>query len=396
MQNEQLHILRPFCKDEASFQKLLLFLQQETISIADHKKVEQSLKESQQKYRNLLQNVNDAILITDPDTHHIIGCNQIAHDRLGYSEDEMLGLITEQISSPRGIEGLPQIRKALKEKKVLVFETFHKRKDGLEIPVEISSQEIIFDGKPAFLNVCRDITERKIAENLLLRKNDELNSFIYKASHDLKGPLASIEGLISVAKLEVKDPAANRYFDLILRSSKRLHNNLIDLLEVSRIQNLGLKPIRIDLEAEINDLQSSLSHYHFDQTVDFELRIEPHLEFVSDLQLFRSIMQNLLSNAIKYSQNTGRPPRVSLEIRPHNNEVEISIQDNGHGIPEEFRELVFDMFYRADNQTTGTGLGLYIVKSAVEKLKGRLHLESEVDKGTKVTVILPNLSKNPD
>jgi signal transduction histidine kinase len=237
--------------------------------------------------------------------------------------------------------------------------------------------------------IITDITGRKQAELKLHEKNQELDSFTYKASHDLKGPLASIIGLSNVAHDEVKDEKALHYFDLIEKSTKRLDAILTDLIDLARLNKTIAELQPISVENLIQDIIESLKHRMGAEKMTFTVDVATHREFKTDVNLLTSILQNLIVNSINYHNSENPAPRIDIRVMEKGDQLLFSIEDNGVGIPEKMKDRVFEMFYRANTKSTGSGLGLYIVKNSIEKLHGEYHLKSEEGEGTTFTFSLP-------
>jgi signal transduction histidine kinase len=123
--------------------------------------------------------------------------------------------------------------------------------------------------------------------------------------------------------------------------------------------------------------------------VRFAIRIQPNLEFYSEWTLLNAIMQNLIENAIKYSRNDS--PYVEIRVRELGDYIVLEVEDNGQGIPDSYQSRIFEMFFRATSNASGSGLGLYILKRSVDRLKGSIELKSQVNVGSTFTVKLPRM-----
>ncbi len=233
-----------------------------------------------------------------------------------------------------------------------------------------------------------DITDRKKTEKELVETNQELDTFFYKASHDLKGPLASVMGIVNLARLENSDPLNEKYFSMIETSVKRLDRTLLDLIELARTRKGTSKLSQINIMSMVQDILHSLRHLPDFGSINFEVKIDHLLELKADKVLVLSVFQNLIHNAINYC-NQDRP-HVKIKVEKDVNGIVLAVIDNGLGIHEAIRDRVFEMFYRGHPDSTGSGLGLFIVKNALEKMKGTISFESEVGKGTTFTVHIPN------
>lgn len=229
----------------------------------------------------------------------------------------------------------------------------------------------------------------KTAERLKVI-NSELDTFVYRASHDLKGPLASLMGLINIAGMELSEnQVAARYLGLMDKASKRLDGILIDLIEATQVKQRQVE--RVDLNAlTLAEAVADTLKQRTDMTnADVVLEIDPKLQLHSDETLLNSILQNFLGNALKYRDATKEKAIAKLAITENGAYYTIAVTDNGIGISPDMQGKVFDMFFRGSHTMGGSGLGLYIVKQAVEKLGGTVHLTSQLGEGTTMTAVLP-------
>ncbi len=233
-----------------------------------------------------------------------------------------------------------------------------------------------------------DITDRKKTEKELVETNQELDTFFYKASHDLKGPLASVMGIVNLARMENSDPLNGKYFTMIETSVKRLDRTLLDLIELARTRKGTSKLSHINVMAMVQEILHSLRHLPDFGSINFEVKIDHLLELRADKVLVLSVFQNIIHNAINYCNQDS--PYVRIKVEKSEKGASLEVSDNGQGIPEAIRDKVFEMFYRGHPDSTGSGLGLFIVKNALEKMKGSINFVSEVGKGTTFTVLIPN------
>lgn len=223
----------------------------------------------------------------------------------------------------------------------------------------------------------------------LKHTNQELDSFVYKASHDLRAPLTSILGLIQLLK---GDDGSNfkQYIQLQEKSVKKLDSYIIDILNLSRNSRLGLEIKEINLMSMIDDAFNQLNYMERSKNIKKDIKITQSHKLYSDPRRLNVIVNNLLSNSIKYCDVSKREPLVSIEVVVNENEAEFSVFDNGLGINNEHMDHVFNMFYRANELSTGSGLGLYIVKETLMKMKGTVYLTSQAGEWTLIKVRIPN------
>jgi len=238
------------------------------------------------------------------------------------------------------------------------------------------------------LYATRQQLKKKITE--LERKNDELNRFVYSTSHDLRSPLASVMGILNLARMEnsVTDP--NNYMGMI-----EICMNKMDLFIQKIIEYY--KSIRVEEElAEINFnsmLSESIKLGKMQKpAVEFNLLVDQHIKFVNDSFRISIIIDNLLSNAIKYQKPGYSHPKVNIIAKVDEQTADIEIGDNGIGIIEDHLTHIFKMFFRSSSSANGVGIGLYIVKEALLKLAGDITVTSIYGEGTKFRIMIPNLA----
>lgn len=229
--------------------------------------------------------------------------------------------------------------------------------------------------------------ERKKNNDSLIFKNKELNTFFYKASHDLRGPISSILGLTYVAKKEVKDEVGLNYIEMINNSAKKIDDILINFFELTTLrqanvnydfidihqiilQNIDLVKLKIDFECEIN------------------FNLAEKTIILGDKKMINAIVRNILDNAC-YFRKIGQKHIVNIIFYSLYGKHYIEIEDNGQGIENTYLDKVFDMFYRANVNAKGSGLGLYIVKTFIDKMDGAIKITSTLNKETKVQVEFP-------
>lgn len=238
------------------------------------------------------------------------------------------------------------------------------------------------------------LKELKSKNEELEMANDELDHFVYSASHDLKAPLSSILGLINIAKYEVKDNKVLDYFVRIENRVERLTHFIKEVIEISRNTRTDIKAEAIDLENMLDEIIENNNYIEGMEKIEFNKKIDLNSSFYTDKARLEVIMNNLISNAIKYSDPKKKQCQINISANRTNQEVKIEIEDNGIGIPKDQQEKVFDMFYRGAQSKEGSGLGLYIVKNMLVKLNGKFKLDSEEGEGTKIKLTFPPKKNN--
>jgi len=222
----------------------------------------------------------------------------------------------------------------------------------------------------------------------LSERNFELDQLMYKTSHDLRSPLSSILGLVNLANLDPNNYLI--YLNKIEGRIKKLDEFIRSMLNYGRVNRGEIHFEEIALEKLIHDCIRELDHLENFAAVKTEVRVKgSNKPFKSDLLRIRIIIGNIISNAYKY-YNPMAKSRLKIDVTINTTSAQIIFRDNGIGIKREHLRKIFDMFYRATEQSDGSGIGLYIVKNAVEKLGGSISVESSIGSGTIFTILLPN------
>ncbi|MGQ7944287.1 sensor histidine kinase [Flavobacterium sp. WC2509] len=228
-------------------------------------------------------------------------------------------------------------------------------------------------------------------ENLLLL-NKDLDKFVYSVSHDLRSPITSLKGLIGIAKSEDDSEQINYCLDLMNQSLDKQDQFISDIIDYSKNKRSQILLGPVNLRKLLDD---AVNQHNYMTNAD-KIIITKDLsidEIQSDGLRLKIILNNLLSNAIKYVDESKDEMRIA--VRAYNSGLfhVIEIEDNGIGIPEEYKANIFDMFFVIDSNK-GSGLGLYIVKETLDKLNGSISVFSQSNIGTKFTVKIPNLYGN--
>lgn len=222
----------------------------------------------------------------------------------------------------------------------------------------------------------------------LNKSNAELSEFLYRASHDLKGPLMTLQGL---AYLAIRD--GEKKFDEILekvvKTTDEMNSTLNNLLHVNVVRKGSLSLEAINFTSIIEKLIRPRKKILADKHINLKLLIDDNLSFTSDHDLMTIILENLIDNGILYSDQNKKDKLVEVSVSSQNQSVLVQVKDNGVGIEENQLEKIFEMFYRGNIRSHGNGLGLYIVKVAVENLKGKIEINSEEGEGTIVKMVFP-------
>lgn len=250
------------------------------------------------------------------------------------------------------------------------------------------------------LGIMEDVTAKKEAELALLDKNEaltktnqELDRFVYSASHDLRAPIASLLGLIKIARLEKSIEKIEILLTLQEKSLIKLDTFIRDIVNHSRNSRMPIAEDRIDFRMMIDEI---FEQFHFLESlpqIKKYISIQQPYPCQSDSKRIEIVLNNLISNAIKYADLNKPEPMIAVDVEINQDRVIISVVDNGEGILPDFKNRIFDMFFRASEKSGGSGLGLYIVKEVLQKLNGSIEVTTEFGIGSKFVVTIPNMAK---
>ncbi|MFZ1807129.1 MAG: hybrid sensor histidine kinase/response regulator [Cyclobacteriaceae bacterium] len=240
----------------------------------------------------------------------------------------------------------------------------------------------------------RKLAERTLHKQnkMLVKVNQELDRFVYSTSHNLRSPLMSVLGLLNISRKEVENKDYSRlpeYFDMMSTSVEKLDNTLKEIVDYSKNARVDVKIEKIDLQEVLQNCIDKLSHLEGANEIKKEIIMDGGNTIYCDLDRLNVIFINIISNAIKYRDINKENKTLSISVHSYPYKTSISIQDNGVGIFPNYVDKVFDMFYRASDKSNGAGLGLYIVKETIDKLGGKISIDSEIETGTTVEIDIP-------
>lgn len=258
------------------------------------------------------------------------------------------------------------------------------------------------------INICRVLIEKEKAvqankdfvntlqiKNEELRKtNEELDRFVYSTSHDLRVPLTNVMGLIDITNMSLKEEAPKKYLDMMRQSVVALDDVIRGILDYSRNSRSEVTFEEVNIKEMVHKIRDMLKYYNGIDHIDFRIRTDESTPLYTDKHRLSVILSNLISNAVKYYNKNEKHPYISIVAQVNNDRALIFVEDNGIGIPEEYQQKVFDMFYRASSQASGSGLGLYILKETLSKLNGKISVVSGCDIGSTFVVEIPNHIKD--
>lgn len=357
------------------------------------------LREDDLTFKDLFDNSSDLIYIHD-ENGVFIDVNQAVVDKYGYSKDEVIGQTPLLFSAPdmNDLEDvLHKTQQVWEGGKPQMIEWWSMKRNKEIFLKELILRKGKYFGRDVIIATGRDITERKEVENKLLQKNEELkklnealDAFVYSASHDLKAPLLSIRGLINL--MAVDDTTDRKYYlERISMAVEKLTSFVSDLVEYSRNTRTEVKSEKIDFAQLVEEVFHNFEFLPEHENVRKIIDIDPIEDFHSDRYRLYIILNNLISNGIRYGDRKKADPFLRVSVKKEGNEAIITVEDNGIGIAKGHLNKIFDMFYRATDAQTGSGLGLYIVKETLLKLKGKINYSSTLNEGTSFEITIPDL-----
>jgi len=264
---------------------------------------------------------------------------------------------------------------------------------------EIKTYPIVENGEVTGLTVlARDITNQTRTEDLLKKQNEELikinaelDRFVYSASHDLRAPLMSVKGLLNMIKRDPNQDNREQYLELIERSVNKLDHFISDIIHYSRNSRMEIMPKPIDFHELLEESIDSLKYMEGAEHVRSIKNIQAMAPFYSDYSRLLMIFNNIIGNAVRYRNTWVNDSYLKIDIIANEETALIKFTDNGVGIADEYVDKIFKMFFRANADSKGSGLGLYIVKGALEKLGGTIQVQSKLGEGTTFVIEVPNV-----
>lgn len=347
----------------------------------------------------LFASIGDGAIATD-EFGKVMRINASALKILGYEESEIVGQWFPRIVLSVDEKGEPielidrAITRAFLTGEATVEKSYYQQKNGQRVPVSVNASPIILDGKPrGAIIIFRDITLEYEIDRM---KSD----FISLASHQLRTPLSSINMYSQMlyagymGEVSEKQRAPIR---TIIESAERMSQLINTLLNITRIENgtIVVSHKRVDMNNLAEEIVEELRIEAENKDLDFVFHPATTSPLIrTDRLIMKEILTNLVVNAIKYTPRSGS---VSVSLRTLQQKVEFSVKDNGVGIPSYSKENIFSKFFRAPNvmrgETTGSGLGLYLVKGMADRLGAQVWFDSELGKGSTFYLTVPTISQ---
>lgn len=350
------------------------------------------LQYSEEKYRYLFEFSREAIALVDADTGSILEANNQFRSLTGYTRGDITKLSIEDIILGNQVSNQLRFGSDLSSDTMLSLPDAEiMLKDGSKLEVDISFTSILLSPKKRYQVQFRPNSEKKEQERLQ-------HEFISNVSHELRSPMTNIRGYLEFFKSDPSLPFNTEHknmLEVIDKNAKRLSFLIENLLKLttSREKDKEDEVIEIfDPVPVIEDVIHMNSHLAKGKPIEWDLSLKKGF-FLRGIKFeFSQIITNLYVNALKYTSKG----KIGISIRETNGKIEITVEDTGIGIDPNYKNQIFDRFFRipsSDNKKIGgTGLGLSIVKSLVDKMSGEIFVESTMGEGSKFTIYFPKVN----
>jgi PAS domain S-box-containing protein len=369
---------------------------------SDRQQINDVLYHDVEKYRALFEHAPDAIMLIDPYSKvvpwQIVACNRATCQMNACTQEDLVGRSVDALHN-RVIDRDAYLEH-LRDKGVLYSEVVTRRKDGSYVMIQSSTSLIVLDGHEYVLGVDRDITAQKEVEATLNQRaleleerNRELDAFSHTIAHDLKSPLGTVLGAISILRDEMETLSEDGVFvvDLIEASAQKMNKMIEDLLMLSSIRNTDQVSQSVDVRPVVRNALERIADKYRNRQIRFE--VQPDLPKATGYAPWlEEVFANLLDNAAKYIGQDNPEPTIKIrgKLLLEFGMVQYEVEDNGVGIAKEDQEQLFEMFTRFHKrEATGSGLGLSIVQRIIDKLDGEIGAASMPGEGTTIWFRLP-------
>jgi PAS domain S-box-containing protein len=355
--------------------------------VIERKRAEEALRESEEKYRTLIDSALDSIFLHDLEGN-ILEVNRAAAERLGYTKEELLNMRIQDIVPEEKRGKFPEVIMKLLEGKSIFFESEHLRRDGTTYSVEVSARLMEFRGKKVVLAISRDVTQRKQMERQIIisEKLASLGVLAAGIAHELNNPLNNIYLLAQLIKEDMRSGKARKEdVEMILQQVQRASNIIRGLLEFSREGFVNFE--EVDINAAIEEMLGFLEDIIERHRVRVVKKLEAVPKVAGDKTMLQQVLVNLITNACQAMPRGGE---ILITTRKSDGRVEIQISDTGVGIKKEHLSRIFDPFFTT-KERNGTGLGLAVSHSIIKRHGGEISVESEPGKGSTFRIVLPAL-----
>lgn len=343
------------------------------------------MKRREERYKEIIENLNDAVYTVDLKTLTFTSVNIVGEKLTGYRRPELLKTHITKVIPP---EYLPLVKKMIAKKRnndaSTIYEIEIVKKNGTRVPVEISSRAIYENEVPVeILGIARDISERKMHEQ-------QRNIFISLIAHEIKNPLTSIKLYTELLTKHIKhDEKAQSFLKPLGQQMDTIEQLVKEFLDINhmRMGKFTIKKEKFNLNDVIDE---TISTYAASTNHKIVKKGKMDFPVIGDRERICQVLSNLISNAIKYSPDESEIIISASKTKTH---ITVNVQDFGNGISKAEQKRIFELFFRTkyseESNVNGHGLGLYICQEIIKRHKGKLWVESKETKGSIFYFTLP-------
>lgn len=345
--------------------------------------------QTQEKYGELLATAPDAIIVANKEGKIVIA-NIQTEKIFGYKQEELIGskigkLLPQHMASKHMEHVTQYFSKPTVIQNASGDRFFARHKNGTEFPIELSLS--MNKSEHLVTAVIRDVTERHLMTQQLMKQNVQLNDFAYMASHDLRGPVFNLKAMLGFLEEETGEDKQKNLIQLSTEAVNNLSETLNNLLEIVSTHNHTPELKEVHFE----DIMHKLIRTYTPEITATKATVSYNFSKAHTLNYshayLESIMQNLLSNALRY-KSPDRTPIINFETHTRNGQALLKVSDNGLGIDmEKFGNKVFGLKKTFHKHPSSKGIGLFMIKSHIEALGGEINIDSKVNVGTTFTVV---------
>ncbi len=360
------------------------------------REAEQLLRKSEAHFQHTIDRMIDGVQIISYDWRYLYVNDTVAsHGKL--AKDEMIGCtMMEKYPGIEKTKMFSMLEKCMKERELIEMENEFEFSDGSKGWYMLTIQPT----PEGILILSRDISDKRKAllqlenQNSELRKiNAELDRFVYSASHEMRAPLCTVLGLNELAKKQQDESLRQDIFGKIESCVARLDHIIHNIVHFSRNSRMDIVTEQINFNKVFSNSLAQCRDIEGVGNVSASIQVLGEQEFYSDKSRLEVVLKNLLSNSIKYHDPQQKNPFVKVLVQVNSREANIEVSDNGVGIHDKHIGDIFKMFFKASEiKSSGSGLGLYIVKEVIDKLDGKIRVQSYRGGGTTFFISLPNVS----
>jgi len=331
--------------------------------------------------------------LVDPHSNLILDVNDGAEKIFRRFKSDLIGSNPRDLITHIEMDSLSQMLNQLAKNEKWTDETIIEDKRGNSKWIQLSVLPFQSAGKDYRLWNIQDINSLKQTQAELETRNEDLkslnedlDSLVYSVAHDMRGPLATLQSLL---ELKVDDGSELSAPEMQKALILRMESYIQDVVNFSKNKRIEIEKSPVALKALVEGIRSELMHYEKAEEVELKINVSEGQMVMSDEYRLKVILYNLIANAINYADFNKNQAWIELNFEENDEMFRIEVKDNGQGIPEEYQEKIFQMFFRTSNDSNGSGLGLFLVKESAKKLNALVKLQSSVGEGSSFSIEFP-------